>query len=37
MAWATVPILLLIVLWSWWPVRRGVSKVAGVAPPSGSA
>ncbi|MGC5006126.1 hypothetical protein [Streptomyces sp. DT203] len=37
MAWATVPILLLSVLWSWWPVRRGASKVAGVAPPSGSA
>lgn len=37
MAWATVPIMLLFVLYSWWPVRRGVSKVAGVAPPSGSA
>ncbi|WP_406323027.1 hypothetical protein [Streptomyces sp. NBC_01637] len=37
MAWATGPILLLIVLWSWWPVRRGVPKAAGVAPPSGSA
>lgn len=37
MAWATLPIMLLFVLYSWWPVRRGVSKVAGVAPPSGSA
>lgn len=37
MAWATVPVLLLFVLWSWWPVRRGVSKVARVAPPSDSA
>ncbi|SCZ03681.1 hypothetical protein SAMN02745898_107113 [Streptomyces sp. 136MFCol5.1] len=37
MAWATVPVLLLFVLGSWWPVRRGVSKVARVAPPSDSA
>ncbi|MGW3690595.1 hypothetical protein [Streptomyces sp. NPDC005125] len=37
MAWATVPILLLSVLWSWWPARRGVSKAAGVGPSSGSA
>lgn len=37
MAWATAPILLLSVLYSWWPVRRGASKVARVAPPGGSA
>lgn len=37
MAWATAPILLLSVLYSWWPVRRGASKVAGAAPPGGSA
>ncbi len=37
MAWATAPILLLSVLYSWWPVRRSASKVAGVAPPGGSA
>lgn len=36
-AWATAPILLLSVLYSWWPVRRGASKIAGVAPPGGSA
>jgi hypothetical protein len=37
MAWVTVPVLLLFVLGNWWPVRRGVSKVARVAPPSDSA